>query len=122
MDEKGVMMQDFGRENTYNTESLQAMDNAHYLHPFSDHKSLREKGARMIVRAEGVYLWDSDGNKILDGMAGLWCTNIGYGQISVAEVAYNQMLELPYYNSFFQCAHPPVVNWQKKSPPSHHPI
>ncbi|WWE60230.1 aspartate aminotransferase family protein [Parasalinivibrio latis] len=107
-------MQDFGRENTYNTESLQAMDNAHYLHPFSDHKSLREKGARMIVRAEGVYLWDSDGNKILDGMAGLWCTNIGYGQISVAEVAYNQMLELPYYNSFFQCAHPPVVELAKE--------
>lgn len=96
------------------TRSLQALDNAHYLHPFSDHKSLREKGARMIVRAEGVYIWDSDGNRILDGMAGLWCTNIGYGEKRLADVAYAQMMELPYYNSFFQCAHPPVVELAKE--------
>ncbi|KXF81497.1 aspartate aminotransferase family protein [Enterovibrio coralii] len=96
------------------TRSLQAIDNAHYLHPFSDHKSLREKGARMIVRAEGVYIWDSDGNRILDGMAGLWCTNIGYGEKRLADAAYRQMMELPYYNSFFQCAHPPVVALAKE--------
>ncbi|WP_028025054.1 aspartate aminotransferase family protein [Enterovibrio calviensis] len=96
------------------TQTLQALDNAHYLHPFSDHKSLREKGARMIVRAEGVYIWDSDGNRILDGMAGLWCTNIGYGEKRLADAAQRQMLELPYYNSFFQCAHPPVVELAKE--------
>ncbi|RXJ74812.1 aspartate aminotransferase family protein [Veronia nyctiphanis] len=98
----------------YNTESLQQQDNQHYLHPFSDHKSLREQGARMIVKADGVYIWDSDGNKILDGMAGLWCTNIGYGQKSLANVAFEQMNELPYYNSFFQCAHPPAVELAKE--------
>ncbi|WP_407330802.1 aspartate aminotransferase family protein [Enterovibrio sp. 27052020O] len=97
-----------------NTETLQALDNAHYLHPFSDSKTLREKGARMIVRAEGVYIWDSNGNRILDGMAGLWCTNIGYGEKRLADAAHRQMLELPYYNSFFQCAHPPVVELAKE--------
>ncbi|CZF77723.1 aspartate aminotransferase family protein [Grimontia marina] len=96
------------------TQTLQALDNAHYLHPFSDHKTLREKGARMIVRAQGVYIWDSDGNRILDGMAGLWCTNIGYGEKRLADAAHRQMLELPYYNSFFQCAHPPVVELAKE--------
>ncbi|EOD77374.1 Omega-amino acid--pyruvate aminotransferase [Grimontia indica] len=96
------------------TQTLQALDNAHYLHPFSDHKTLREKGARMIVRAQGVYIWDSDGNRILDGMAGLWCTNIGYGEKRLADAAHKQMLELPYYNSFFQCAHPPVVELAKE--------
>ncbi|MDD1792872.1 aspartate aminotransferase family protein [Enterovibrio sp. ZSDZ42] len=96
------------------TETLQALDNAHYLHPFSDSKTLREKGARMIVRAQGVYIWDSEGNRILDGMAGLWCTNIGYGEQRLADAAYQQMLELPYYNSFFQCAHPPVVELAKE--------
>jgi putrescine aminotransferase len=56
-----------------------------------------------------VYLWDSEGNKVLDGMAGLWCVNIGYGRKELAEAAYQQMLKLPYYNSFFQCANPPAI-------------
>ena len=93
----------------YSTAQLQAMDHAHYLHPFTDHKDLGARGTRIIERAEGVYLWDSDGNKVLDGMAGLWCVNIGYGRRELADAAYQQMLELPYYNSFFQCANPPAV-------------
>lgn len=88
---------------------LKARDAAHHWHPFTDSKSLNEKGARIIERADGVWLWDSEGNKILDGMAGLWCVNIGYGREELAEVAAKQMRELPYYNTFFQCAHPPVV-------------
>jgi len=91
------------------TEAWQALDRQHYLHPFTDFKSLHAKGSRVIVRAEGVYLYDSDGNRILDGMAGLWCVNLGYGRRELAEAAYRQMLELPYYNSFFQTAHPPAI-------------
>ncbi len=96
-----------------NTAELQAMDAAHYLHPFTDHKELGARGTRIIERAEGVYLWDSEGNKVLDGMAGLWCVNIGYGRKELAEAAYQQMLQLPYYNSFFQCANPPAVQLAK---------
>ncbi|MEH6566412.1 MAG: aspartate aminotransferase family protein [Halopseudomonas sp.] len=96
-----------------NTAELQAMDAAHYLHPFTDHKELGARGTRIIERAEGVYLWDSEGNKVLDGMAGLWCVNVGYGRKELAEAAYKQMLQLPYYNSFFQCANPPAVQLAK---------
>ncbi|QIB50157.1 aspartate aminotransferase family protein [Pseudomonas sp. OIL-1] len=96
-------------ESTYTTAQLQALDNAHYLHPFTDHKDLGERGTRIIERAEGVYLWDSEGRQILDAMAGLWCVNIGYGRTELAEAAFKQMIELPYYNSFFQCANPPAV-------------
>ena len=96
-------------QSTYSTAELRALDHAHYLHPFTDHKDLGSRGARIIERAEGVYLWDSDGQKILDGMAGLWCVNVGYGRRELADAAYKQMLELPYYNSFFQCANPPAV-------------
>ncbi|SDS50316.1 putrescine aminotransferase [Halopseudomonas sabulinigri] len=96
-----------------NTAELQAMDAAHYLHPFTDHKELGARGTRIIERAEGVYLWDSEGNKVLDGMAGLWCVNVGYGRKELAEAAYQQMLQLPYYNSFFQCANPPAVQLAK---------
>jgi putrescine aminotransferase len=91
------------------TADLQARDQRHYLHPFTDYKALGAKGSRIITRAEGVYIWDSDGNKILDGMSGLWCVNLGYGQKALIEAAYRQMQELPYYNSFFQTSHPPAI-------------
>jgi putrescine aminotransferase len=91
------------------TSEWQAADSRHYLHPFTDFKQLAAAGARIITRAEGVYLYDSDGNCILDGMAGLWCVNVGYGRKELAEVAYRQMLELPYYNSFFKSAHPAAI-------------
>ena len=96
------------------TAAWQELDRQHYLHPFTDYKFLHARGTRVIVKAEGVYLYDSDGNRILDGMAGLWCVNLGYGRRELAEAAYRQMLELPYYNSFFQTAHPPAIELAKQ--------
>jgi putrescine aminotransferase len=87
----------------------QELDRQHYLHPFTDHKDLAKKRSRIITRADGVYIYDADGNKILDGMSGLWCVNAGYGRERLVEAAARQLRELPYYNSFFQCAHPPSI-------------
>ena len=87
----------------------QELDRQHYLHPFTDHKELGEKKSRIITRADGVYIYDADGNEILDGMSGLWCVNVGYGRDELVAAAERQMKELPYYNSFFQCAHPPSI-------------
>jgi putrescine aminotransferase len=99
----------------------QRIDAAHYLHPFTDHRQLAAKGTRVITRAEGVWLEDSTGHRILDGMSGLWCVALGYGRKELAEAAYKQMLELPYYNSFFQCSHPPAIELSRRlaevSPP-----
>lgn len=91
------------------TKDWQIQDSAHFLHPFTDYQFLLRKGSRIITRAEGCYIWDSDGHKFLDAMAGLWCVNIGYGRRELADAAYAQMRELPYYNSFFQCATLPAV-------------
>jgi putrescine---pyruvate transaminase len=77
----------------------QALDHSH-LHPFTDHGALQRKGTRVIARAEGVYLYDAEGRQLLDGMAGLWCVNLGYGRVELADAAYRQMRVLPYYNSF----------------------
>ena len=96
------------------TAELQALDAAHHIHPFSHQAKLSKKGARVITRAEGVYLTDSEGETILDGMAGLWCVNVGYGRKELAEVAARQMNELPYYNSFFQTTHVPVIALSKR--------
>ncbi|MEW6998752.1 aspartate aminotransferase family protein [Colwelliaceae bacterium BS250] len=93
---------------------LQQQNTAHHFQPFSDNKSLAESGARVITKAKGVYFWDIDGNKYLDGMAGLWCVNIGYGREELAEVARKQMTELPYYNLFFQTTTQPAVELAAK--------
>ncbi|HHL2445960.1 TPA: putrescine--pyruvate aminotransferase [Pseudomonas aeruginosa] len=95
------------------TREWQALSRDHHLPPFTDYKQLNEKGARIITRAEGVYIWDSEGNKILDAMAGLWCVNVGYGREELVQAATRQMRELPFYNLFFQTAHPPVVELAK---------
>ena len=91
------------------TAQWQAADAAHYLHPFTDFKSLAAKGSRVIVRADNIYLWDSDGAKMLDAMSGLWCVNVGYGQQELIDAAMRQLKQLPFYNSFFQTATPPAI-------------
>lgn len=91
------------------TRDWQELDARHYLHPFTDFRALAAEGTRVIMRAEGVYLYDSDGLEILDAMSGLWCVNIGYGRHELADAAARQMRELPYYNSFFKSAHPPAI-------------
>ncbi len=87
----------------------QQLDHDHHLHPFTDHKDLGRRRSRIITRADGVYIFDADGNRILDGMSGLWCVNVGYGREELVEAAARQLRELPYYNSFFQCASPPSI-------------
>ncbi len=93
-----------------NIEELVAADNAHHFHPFTDHKALHEAGGvRVITQARGVHIWDGNGNKLFDAMAGLWCVNIGYGRKELAEVAYRQMLDLPFYNTFFKTTTVPAT-------------
>ena len=96
------------------TAYWQALDREHHVHPFTNHAELAAKGVRVVARAEGAYLWDSDGNQLLDGLAGLWSVNIGYGRKELAEAAYRQLLDLPYYNTFFQSTNPPAVELAAK--------
>lgn len=87
----------------------QQLDAAHHLHPFTDFKQLAARGTRVITRAKGVYLEDANGQRLLDGMSGLWCVAMGYGQQSLVDAATQQMQDLPYYNNFFQCTTPPAI-------------
>jgi putrescine aminotransferase len=92
------------------TARWRELDLAHHLHPFTDYKGLADEGgSRIIVSGEGMYLRDSEGRRILDGMAGLWNVALGYGRPELARAAYDQMLRLPYYNTFFKTATPPSV-------------
>lgn len=100
--------------NEFPTSQLQEADAAHHLHPFSDHESLNKEKSRVIVRGDGVFLWDSDGNRFVDGMAGLWCVNVGHGRDEIADAVREQMQQLSYYNTFFKTTHPPVVALSQK--------
>ena len=91
------------------TAQIQAQDAAHHIHPFTNTRELNASGAKVITGANGVHLTDSDGNRILDGMSGLWCTAIGYGRNEIVEAVTRQLQKLPYYNTFFQTTHTPVV-------------
>ncbi len=94
---------------TRSTAAWQDSDARHFLHPFTDFQSLAKKGSRIITRADNIYLWDSEGKKLLDAMSGLWCVNVGYGQQALIDAATRQLGELPFYNAFFQTATPPAI-------------
>lgn len=94
---------------TRTTRDYQALDAAHHIHAFVDQKALNAEGPRVMVRGEGLHLWDNEGKRYLDGMSGLWCTNLGYGRKDLAAAATRQLERLPYYNMFFHTTHPAVV-------------
>lgn len=91
------------------TSALQAQDKSHHFHPFTDLHSYAQSGGRIITQAEHVYIHDSEGRKILDGMSGLWCCNLGYSQPSIVSAVTRQLQTLPYYNSFFNCSNNAAV-------------
>jgi putrescine---pyruvate transaminase len=94
----------------YDIAELKRIDIAHHLPAQADWQEIEDLGgSRIITHADGCYINDGDGNRILDGMAGLWCVTVGYGRDELADVAAEQMRELPYYNSFFKTANPPAI-------------
>lgn len=94
----------------YDIAELRRLDVAHHLPAQQDYRLIEEMGgSRIVTHAEGCYIHDGDGNRLLDGMAGLWCVNVGYGRSELADVAAEQMRELPFYNTFFKTVTPPTV-------------
>ena len=102
---KGPAQQDTGNQ----TREWQALDAAHHIHPFTQSNLLASEGVRVITRAEGIYLWDSDGERLIDGMSGLWCVNVGYGRKELAEAGAEALKTLPYYNHFFKTTNPYTI-------------
>ena len=102
------------RAGQVDTKAVQALDSAHFFHPFTDHADLATRGSRIMTHAENIYVWDSEGKKVLDAMSGLWCVNAGYARKELADAAYQQMMTLPYYNAFFQTTNVPAVQLATK--------
>lgn len=89
--------------------SLSRRDADAVFHPYTNAIANREDGPLVVTRGDGVYVWDEDGEKYIEGMSGLWCASLGFGEDRLAEAAARQMRELPFYHGFSQKSHPPQI-------------
>ena len=89
--------------------NLHVVDIAHMVHQQTDIDAHQREGAVLIARGEGVHVWDSEGKKYIEAMAGLWCASLGFSEKRLADAAYKQLQQLPYYHTFFQKGHEPSV-------------
>ena len=96
------------------TKHWRELDARHHIHPFTQTNLLAREGVRVIVRGKGIYLWDSDGARLIDGMSGLWCVQVGYGNDELAEAGAEALRTLPYYNHFFKTTNPYTVELAAK--------
>ncbi len=96
------------------SNSLHQLDRDHWVHPVSSWKSHAERGPLVFDRAEGLYLYDTEGKEYLDAFAGLWCVNVGYGQKSVTEAIARQLDRLPYATGYFGFASEPAIRLAAK--------
>src|ERR1700674_2302708 len=84
------------------------------VHPYTNLASLRETGPMVLERGQGVYVYDSDGKAYIEGMAGLWCTALGYGNEELVEAAAAQMRKLPFSHLFGAKSHDPAIELAEK--------
>lgn len=99
---------------TIDAQALWQMDKDHFIHPYTDFSTFKEEGSQVIVGAEGAYITDAEGNKFLDGIAGLWCVNIGHGRKEMADAIATQVMNLEYYNPFGHTTNEPATLLAKK--------
>jgi putrescine aminotransferase len=89
--------------------TLRRLDEAHHIHPFTDHTDLHAHGTHVIQSAKGCFVTDETGRELLDGLAGLWCVNVGYGRTEIADAVHRQMSAVAYYPSFFGTTTEPTI-------------
>ena len=94
---------------TLTNRSLIDLDHDHLIHPVASFRGHEAHGARVLASAEGMWLTDIDGKRVIDAFAGLWCVNVGYGQDSIVEAAAEQMRRLPYATGYFHFASEPPI-------------
>lgn len=99
-----------GRSN----QTLIDADRAHLIHPVTSFRGHEQHGVRVLTGGKGMWLTDADGRQVLDGFAGLWCVNAGYGQESIVEVAAAQMRSLPYATGYFHFGSEPAIRLAEK--------
>ena len=98
----------------YDTEDLWRKDRDHNIHPWTDFATFKEEGSLVVAESEGCYVYDSEGNRFLDGIGGLWCVNIGYGNEEMAQAIADQARRMTYYSTFGHITTPPAAELAAK--------
>lgn len=91
------------------SNSLIELDRAHLVHPVASYRTHETLGVRVLASASGATVTDANGKQLIDGFAGLWCVNAGYGHDSIVEAAAKQMRELPYATAYFGLGSEPAI-------------
>lgn len=86
----------------------------HFLHPMAHAGSVRDTPPDIVVRGEGSWIWDVDGNRLIDGVGGLWCANLGFGQKEIRDAIVAQLDELPFYNTWRGATHPRAIELSQR--------
>ena len=98
----------------YDTEALWRQDLDHYIHPWTDFSTFKEEGSLIMAESEGAYVVDSEGNRYIDGIGGLWCVNIGYANEEMAQAIAEQVRRITYYSTFGHLTTPPAAELAAK--------
>ncbi len=98
----------------YDSQDLWQKDRDHYVHPWTDFAVFKEQGSDIMAESEGIYVYDADGRRFIDGIGGLWCVNIGYGRNEMAEAIADQVRRIPYYSTFTHLSTPPAAELAAK--------
>lgn len=99
--------------NTCN-DDVKQMDMDHFIHPYTDFDSFLSEGSQIITSSKGVHVWDTEGKKYLDAIAGLWCVNVGHGREEIAKAVHDQVLQMAYYNPFGPSSNEPAARLSAK--------
>jgi len=94
---------------SFDLDQLRRLDRAHHLHPFTDHRAMHRGGTHVVRAARGSTLVGEDGRELLDGLAGLWCVNIGHGREEILDAVAAQMRAVAFYPSFFNTTTEPAI-------------
>ncbi len=90
----------------------------HLVHSFADLNALKEESARTVIsEVHGAYVYDGDGNRLIDGIGGLWCVNIGHGRPEISQAVADQLNKLDYYSTFYNLTHPLAAQLSAKVAP-----
>ena len=88
---------------------LRELDQNFHIHPFTNHASMHAAGTSIVTSGEGCHVMDEQGRRLLDGLAGLWCVNVGYGRTEIADAVNSQIRRMPFYPSFFNTTTEPPI-------------
>ena len=98
----------------YDNEDLRQKDRDHNIHPWTDFATFKQEGSEVMAEAEGVYVYNAEGERYMDGIGGLWCVNIGYGRDEMAQAMADQVRRIPYYSTFTHLTTPPAAELAAK--------